>query len=70
MTREQMAGVLEEIALLLELKDENPFKVRACRQGAETVRAPQKENSEQLLHAPKIDCDPATVSVRSANFFF
>lgn len=38
MTRETMAGVLEEIALLLELKDENPFKVRAYRQGAETVR--------------------------------
>ena len=37
MTREEMAGVLEEIALLLELKDENPFKVRAYRQGAETV---------------------------------
>ncbi len=38
MTRENMAEVLEEIALLLELKDENPFKVRAYRQGAETVR--------------------------------
>ncbi len=38
MTREKMAEVLEEIALLLELKDENPFKVRAYRQGAETVR--------------------------------
>ena len=38
MTREHMAEVLEEIALLLELKDENPFKVRAYRQGAETVR--------------------------------
>jgi DNA polymerase (family 10) len=38
MTREEMADVLEEIALLLELKDENPFKVRAYRQGAETVR--------------------------------
>ncbi len=38
MTRENMAETLEEIALLLELKDENPFKVRAYRQGAETVR--------------------------------
>jgi DNA polymerase (family X) len=37
MTRERMAEVLEEIALLLELKGENPFKVRAYRQGAETV---------------------------------
>src|SRR6478672_2274016 len=38
MTRENLAGVLEEIALLLELKDENPFKVRAYRQGADAVR--------------------------------
>ena len=37
MTREEMAAVLEEIALLLELKDENPFKVRAYRHGAEAV---------------------------------
>lgn len=38
MTRENLAEVLEEIALLLELKDENPFKVRAYRQGAEAVK--------------------------------
>lgn len=38
MTRETLAEVLEEIALLLELKAENPFKIRAYRQGAETVR--------------------------------
>jgi DNA polymerase (family 10) len=38
MTREKLAEVLDEIALLLELKDENPFKIRAYRQGAETVR--------------------------------
>ena len=38
MTREALADVLDEISLLLELKNENPFKVRAYRQGAETVR--------------------------------
>jgi DNA polymerase (family X) len=38
MTREIVAEVFEKIALLLELKNENPFKVRAYRQGAETVR--------------------------------
>lgn len=37
MTREKMMAVLEEIALLLELKGDNPFKIRAYRQGAETV---------------------------------
>ena len=39
MTREKMADVLDEIALLLELKGENPFKIRAYRQGAEIVRS-------------------------------
>lgn len=38
MTREDLAEALEEIALLLELKGENPFKIRAYRTGAETVR--------------------------------
>ncbi len=38
MSREEMVKVLEEIALLLELKDENPFKIKAYRAGAETVR--------------------------------
>ncbi|MES2708875.1 MAG: DNA polymerase/3'-5' exonuclease PolX [Verrucomicrobiota bacterium] len=37
-TREQLIDTLEQIALLLELKGENPFKVRAYRTGAETVR--------------------------------
>lgn len=38
MTREDLAHTLEEIALLLELKGENPFKIRAYRTGAETVQ--------------------------------
>lgn len=37
-TRETLASVLDEIALLLEIQGENPFKIRAYRQGAETVR--------------------------------
>ncbi|HRQ91149.1 MAG TPA: helix-hairpin-helix domain-containing protein, partial [Bacteroidia bacterium] len=37
MTRETLADTLQEIALLLELKGENPFKVRAYRTGADTV---------------------------------
>ncbi|MCB1231089.1 MAG: DNA polymerase/3'-5' exonuclease PolX [Verrucomicrobiae bacterium] len=37
MNREDLADTLENIALLLELKGENPFKVRAYRAGAETV---------------------------------
>src|SRR6188768_4198935 len=38
MTRELLVDVLERIALLLELKGENPFKVRAYRTGAEVVQ--------------------------------
>jgi DNA polymerase (family X) len=29
MTKEEIAGILEQVAALLELKGENPFKVRA-----------------------------------------
>ena len=36
-TRDHLVEVLEEIALLLEIKGENPFKIRAYRQGAEIV---------------------------------
>jgi DNA polymerase (family 10) len=39
MSREEMVTILEEIALLLELKDENPFKIKAYRSGAETARS-------------------------------
>ncbi len=38
-TRDYLADILEEIALLLELKSENPFKIRAYRNGAEIVRS-------------------------------
>ncbi len=37
MTCEEIIAVLEEIALLLELKGENPFKTRAYRNGADTI---------------------------------
>jgi DNA polymerase (family 10) len=46
MNREEMAKVLERIALLMELKGENPFKVRAYRQGAETVLAMEGDVAE------------------------
>ena len=37
MTKEEIAGVLEKIATLLELKDENPFKVRAYTNAARAI---------------------------------
>ena len=42
-SRDDLAAVLDEIALLLEIKGENPFKTRAYRNGAETVRNLQGE---------------------------
>lgn len=39
MTREKLVETLERVALLLELKGENPFKIRAYRQGAETIES-------------------------------
>jgi DNA polymerase (family 10) len=39
MTREAAAEILERIALLLELKGENPFKIRAYKTGAEIVES-------------------------------
>ena len=38
MTRETLVKTLEDIALLLELKGENPFKTRAYRNGAEVIQ--------------------------------
>lgn len=37
-TRDTLVSTLEEIALLLELKGENPFKTRAYRKGADVVQ--------------------------------
>jgi DNA polymerase (family 10) len=37
MTREEIAHVLEQIATLLELKDENPFKIRAYTNAARAI---------------------------------
>lgn len=37
-TKDTLIDVLEEIVLLLELKGENPFKIRAYRNGAEVIR--------------------------------
>jgi len=39
MTKSQIAEVLEEIATLLELKDENPFKIRAYANAARSLEA-------------------------------
>ena len=49
MTKNEIADVLEEIALLLELKGENPFKIRAYAAGARTLEGMEKEDFEQRV---------------------
>src|SRR5213082_4018632 len=39
MTKEKIAEALEEIATLLELKEENPFKIRAYQNAARSIEA-------------------------------
>jgi DNA polymerase (family X) len=39
MTKAEISGVLEQIATLLELKDENPFKIRAYANAARAIDA-------------------------------
>ena len=39
MTREEAAEIFERIAILMELKGENPFKIRAYKTGAEIVES-------------------------------
>jgi DNA polymerase (family 10) len=47
-TNEQAADVLERIADLLEMQDANPHRVRAYREGAETLRHAQKSVAEMV----------------------
>src|SRR5438309_2684085 len=43
MTKREIAAVLEEIAFLLELKGENPFKVKAYTTGARVIESLPEE---------------------------
>src|SRR5438445_11260307 len=43
MTKREIAAVLEEIAFLLELKGENPFKVKAYATGARVIESLPEE---------------------------
>jgi len=53
-TRDLLADTLDEIALLLELQDGNPFKIRAYRSGAEIVRG-SGEDIVALARANQLD---------------
>lgn len=64
--RAGVAGVLEQIAVCLELQGENPFRIRAFRTAAKAVRGLAGEASQALadgsLAATK-GVGPATVSI-------
>lgn len=53
-TNQQIAGVLDRIAELLEAQDENPFRVRAYRAGAQTVRD-LDQSAAKLINQDKFD---------------
>src|SRR5207249_3658018 len=59
MTKEEIAGVLEKIATLLELKDENPFQLRAYTNAARAIEAfgrnvPNFQDEEAVAKIPGI----------------
>src|SRR5205085_2702178 len=59
MTKEKIADALEEISILLELKDENPFKIRAYQNAARSIEAfgasfSDLQNQETLEKIPGI----------------
>ena len=53
MDRETLAATLEEIALLLELKGENQFKIRAYKRAAHTIE--QLPNELETIVKEDID---------------
>ncbi len=55
MTKTEIADVLGEIATLLELQGENPFKVRAYQVGARAVEAIEEAELRRLVDSDELD---------------
>ncbi|GAB5560409.1 MAG: DNA polymerase/3'-5' exonuclease PolX [Synoicihabitans sp.] len=55
MTKNEIAEVLEDIGVLLELKGENPFKIRAYGSGARILESMEQEEVERLIEADDLD---------------
>ena len=51
MDRKDVAAALEEVAVLLELKGENPFKIRAYTQAARTISSLEVDLGELAAQA-------------------
>ena len=54
MTKNEIADVLTEIGLLLELKGENPFKVRAYQAGARVLESLEDAELTRLIEADEL----------------
>lgn len=54
MTKNEIADVLTEIGTLLELKGENPFKVRAYQTGARALEAIEEADLARLIAADEL----------------
>ncbi len=54
MTKNEIADVLAEIGTLMELKGENPFKVRAYSGGARAIEALERDEFEKLVAEGRI----------------
>lgn len=54
MTKNEIADVLDEIGVLLELKGENPFKIRAYQTGARALEAIEDEQLSELIRDGKL----------------
>ncbi len=55
MTKNEIADVLEEIGTLLELKGENPFKVRAYHAGARALEAVEEDELSRLIKEEQLE---------------
>ncbi len=55
MTKNEIADTLNEIATLLELKGENPFKVRAYQAGARTLEAIEEDQLAALIAEERLE---------------
>jgi DNA polymerase (family 10) len=55
MTKNEIAEVLEDIGVLLELKGENPFKIRAYGSGARILEGLEQEEVDRLIAEEKLD---------------
>src|SRR3954468_24708306 len=54
MTKNEIADVLSDIGTLLELKGENPFKVRAYQSGARALESLEEAELARLVAAEEI----------------